>query len=117
GIVLEPYCREHARQPRLQARPLDRREGQPVHTRGARIGASHFIGVTQDVFPINLVVEHVEEEGRLRLRLAIQLSLKGPDLLRCCQAHRQSPSPLRLRQRTRSQGPLLRWHYPTSLLV
>ena len=32
-----------------------------------------------------------EAERRLRLRLAIQLSLKGPDLLGCCQAHRQSP--------------------------
>jgi hypothetical protein len=71
----------------------------------------------QDVVPINLVVEHVEAEGRLRLRLAIQLSLKGPDLIRCCQAHRQSPSPLRLRKRTGSQGPLLRRHYPASLLI
>src|SRR5262249_33704997 len=75
------------------------------------------IGVAQNVFPANLVVEHVEAEGGFRLRLAIQLSLKGPDLLRCCQAHRQSPSPLRLRKRTRSQGPLLRRHYPTSLLI
>jgi hypothetical protein len=29
----------------------------------------------------NLVVEHVEAKGGLRLRLAIQLSLKGPDFL------------------------------------
>ena len=27
----------------------------------------------------------------VRLRLAVQLPLKRPDLLRCCQAHRQSP--------------------------
>jgi hypothetical protein len=32
------------------------------------------------------------------------------------QAHRQSPSPHHLRKRTRSQGPLLRRHYPASTL-
>ena len=69
------------------------------------------------VCAINLVVEQVEAEGRLRLRLAIQLSLKGPDLFRCCEAHRQSPSPPHLRKRTRSQGPLLRRHYPASTLL
>ena len=73
--------------------------------------------MAQDVLAADLVVEHVEAEGRLRLRLAIELSLKGPDLLRCCQAHRQSPSPRHLRKRTRSQGPLLRRHYPASTLV
>src|SRR4029077_15224155 len=56
-------------------------------------------------------------ESGLRLRLAVQLSLQGPDLLRCYQAHRQSPSPHRLRKRTRSQGPLLRRHCPASTLV
>jgi len=33
------------------------------------------------------------------------------------QAHRQSPSPRHLRKRTRSQGPLLRRHYPASTLL
>src|SRR5207248_8629305 len=33
------------------------------------------------------------------------------------EAHRQSPSPLRLRKRTRSQGPLLHQHYPASTLL
>ena len=71
----------------------------------------------QDVLPADLVVEQIEAEGGLRLRLAIELSLKGPDLIRCFQAHRQSPSPLHLRKRTRSQGPLLRRHYPASTLI
>jgi hypothetical protein len=53
----------------------------------------------------------------LFLRLSIQLSLKDPDHSRCCQAHRQSPSPRLLRKRARSQGPLLRRHYPASTLV
>src|ERR1700694_4499550 len=36
---------------------------------------------------------------------------------RCLLAHRQSPSPHQLRKRTRSQGPLLRRHYPASTLI
>src|SRR5262249_24387809 len=56
-------------------------------------------------------------ERRLGLRLTIQLSLKALDRHRCCQAHRQSPSPHHLRKRTRSQGPLLNWHCPASTLV
>src|SRR5262245_63546853 len=80
----------------------------------ARIAAGQPVGVAQDVLPADLVVEHIEAEGGLRLRLAIELPLKAPDLLRCCQAHRQSPSPHHLRKRTRSQGPLLRRRYPAS---
>ena len=49
--------------------------------------------------------------------LRYELPLKAPDLLRCCQAHRQSPSPRHLRKHTRSQGPFLRRHYPTSTVV
>src|SRR5216683_205023 len=103
-------------QPSFQAPLLDLREGHLVHTGGARIGASQPIGVVQDVLATHLVVEHVEAESRLRLRLTIELSLKGPDLTWCCQAHRQSPFPHHLRKRTRSQGPLLRRHYPASTL-
>ena len=47
--------------------------------------------MTQDVNAVDLVVEQVEPEGRLRLRLEIQLLLQRPDVIRCCQAHRQSP--------------------------
>ena len=53
----------------------------------------------------------------LRLRLTIQLSLKALDPSRCCQAHRQSPSPRHLRKHTRSQGPSLCRHYPASSVV
>src|SRR6266700_3472639 len=106
-----------ARQPPLQARRLDLCKGHSVPARRTRICSGQRIGVTQDVLAVNLVVEQVEAEGRLRLRLTIQLSLKGPDRCRCCQAHRQSPSPHHLRKRTRSQGPLLRRHYPASMLI
>src|SRR5215467_521522 len=104
-------------QPPLQARRFDRRKGPVVRARRTRICSGKRIGVTQDVLAVDLVVEQVEAEGRLRLRLAIQLSLKGPDLFRCCQAHRQSPSPLHLRKHTRSQGPSLHRHYPASTVL
>src|SRR6266516_649477 len=106
-----------ARQPPLQARRLDLCKGHSVPARRTRICSGQRIGVTQDVLAINLVVEQIEAEGRLNLRLTIQLSLKGPDRCRCCQAHRQSLSPSHLRKRTRSQGPLLRRHYPASTLI
>src|SRR5262249_55192781 len=54
---------------------------------------------------------------RILPRLAIQLSLKGPDLLMCFQAHRQPPSPHHLRKHTRSQGPALHQHYPASTVL
>ncbi len=55
--------------------------------------------------------------SRLRLRLAIEFSLKVPDSIRRCQAHRQSPSPCLGRKHTRSQGPSLRRNYPASTVV
>src|SRR6202163_1015475 len=78
-----------ARQPPLQARRLDPRKGHSVPARRTRICSGQRIGVSQDVLAVNLVVEQVEAEGRLRLRLTVQLSLKGPDRCRCCQAHSQ----------------------------
>src|SRR6185369_9858377 len=73
--------------------------------------------MAKNVLATDLVVEHVEAESRLRLRLAIELSLKGPDLFGCFKAHRQSPSPHHRRKHTRSQGPFLRRHYPASTVV
>ncbi len=90
-VCLRDQFLTQARQPALQARRFDRRECHSIHTRRTRIGAGQRIGMAQNVFTINLVVEQIEAEGRLRLRLAIQLSLKAPDRIRCCQAHRQSP--------------------------
>ena len=75
------------------------------------------IGVTKYVLAANLVVEQIEAEGGLRLRLAIKLSLKVPDLFGRFEAHRQSPPPRHRRKRTRSQGPFLRRNYPTSTVL
>ncbi len=85
-----------------------------VHARRTRIGAGQRIGMAQHVLTADLVVEHIEAESGLRLRLTIQLPLQVPDLFGCCQAHRQSPSPHHLRKHTRSQGPSLHRHYPVS---
>src|SRR5262245_45664222 len=44
-------------------------------------------------------------------------AMRDPDLLRCCQAHRQSPDPLRLRKRSKSRGPSLHRSYPASSVL
>src|SRR5439155_17131256 len=116
-VCLRDQFLAQARQPCLHARRLDLREGHPIHPRRTRIVASKRIGMAQDILSANLVVEHIEAESGLRLRLAIELPLKAPDLFRRYKAHHQSPSPHHLRKRTRSQGPLLRRHYPASTLV
>src|SRR5215510_7647722 len=115
-IRLRDQFLAQACQPPFQAPLLDLHESYSVNARSTRIGAGRPVGVVQNVLATDLVVEHVEAESRLRLRLAIQLPLKVPDLIWCYRAHRQSPSPRYLRKRTRSQGPLLRRHYPASTL-
>ena len=47
--------------------------------------------MAQNVLAADLVVEDVEAEGGLRLRLAIELSLKTPDLVGRFKTYRQSP--------------------------
>ena len=90
----------------LQSSPHQRRA--PPHSRGPahRRGA----GCLPD--------KSCRRAGRsgtgLRLRLTIELPLKGPDLFRSFKAHHQSPCPHHLRKRTRSQGPSLRRYYPAS---
>src|SRR4029079_2351397 len=95
----------------------NRREGLSVHSRCSRIGAGQRIGVVQNVLSMDLVVEQIEAEGGLCLRLAIQLPLKAPDLFRRFKAHCQSPDPRPLRQHSRSQGPSLRRGYPVSSVL
>src|SRR5215208_264634 len=80
------------RQPLLRPRRLDLLERHPVHAARAAVGPAQRVGVGEDVRPVDLVVELVEAEGRLLLGLEVQLALQSPDLVRSCQAHRQSPS-------------------------
>src|SRR5215472_2038361 len=80
-----------ARKPCFQPCRLDRLEPHLINTRRAAVGTDERISVLQNVGAIDLVVEQIETELRLRLRLDIQLPLKAPDAFRCCQVHRQSP--------------------------
>ena len=117
SVCLRDQFRAQARQPCFQALLLDASKRHPIHTRCTRIDADEPIGVDKDVLATDLVVEQIEAEGGLRLRFAVELSLKAPDLIRRCQAHHQSPSPHHLQKRTRSRGPLLHRHYPVSTLL
>src|SRR5258707_8655563 len=117
SVCLRDQFLAQARQPCFQALFLDLSKRRPIHTRCTRINAGEPIGVGLDVLATDLVVEQIEAEGGLRLRFAVELSLKVPDLIRRCQAHHQSPRPRHLQKRTRSRGPLLRRHYPASTLL
>ena len=54
---------------------LDGREGDAVDAGAPFFGADKGIGVTEDVSPIDLVVQGVEAAGRYLLGLAIELPL------------------------------------------
>ncbi len=67
--------------PLLDARRIDLSAGHPVHSRRTRVRAGQCISMVQHVFATNLVVEQIEAESGLRL--AMEHSLKGPDIFRC----------------------------------
>ncbi len=113
-IGLRSEVLTQARQPCVPPRRLDLRERHPVHAWRARVRAGKPIGVVQNVGATDLVVEQIEAEFRFRLRLTIQLSLKGPDLIGCFKAHGQSPHPPHRQKHTKSQGPSLHRNYPAS---
>src|SRR5687768_873681 len=126
AVRLQGELLAQARQPCVQAHCFDLCERDPVHAGCTRVGAGKPVGVVKDVRAADLVIEQVEAECRLRLRLTIQPPLKGPDLIGCFEAHgqsppplrlRQSPPPLRLRKHTRSQEPSLRRSYPGSAVL
>ena len=99
SVCLRDQFRAQARQPCFPG-PAPRCEQMSslFHTRRTRVNAGEPIGVEQDVLATDLVVVQIEAEGGLRLGFAVELSLKGPDLIRCCQVHHQSPSPHHLRK-------------------
>src|SRR5208337_737357 len=78
-------------QPLPQSSRFDLRKGLPIHARSAPVELHQFVGVVENIFAVDFVVEQVEAVVRFLLRLAIQLPLKRPDLIWCFQAHRQSP--------------------------
>src|SRR3954447_21322945 len=107
-VRLRDEVSAQACQPLLRPVRLDPLERDPVRPRRAPVGAGERVGVTQDVCAMDLVVEQVEAEGRLRLRLEIQLSLEGPDPFGCLQARHQiisSSPPSKARQKSGSFPP------------
>jgi hypothetical protein len=77
-------------QPCFQTRRINLLESHSIHPWRSGVSPNQRVGVAQNVLAANLVVEHVEAEVGLRLRLAIELSLKAPDFIGRFKAHRQS---------------------------
>src|SRR6266568_2852814 len=78
-------------QPLFPPTRFDGLEALSIHPWRAIIGFCQCVCMQQNVLAVHLVVELVEAESRLVLRLSIQLDLQVPDFIRRCQAHRQSP--------------------------
>jgi hypothetical protein len=102
SIRLRPQVLAEPLKPVLEPLRLDPFERHAVRARRSAIGARQVVGRAQDVRPPDLVVEQVEPEARLSLRLFVEFSLQSPDLVGRCEAHRQSPSP-RLLRKTRPE--------------
>ena len=77
--VVSAFALERVRQPRHEGGcplfGLDVLEGDAVNAGAAFVGADKVIGVTEDVGPVNLVVQGVEAAGGFLLGLAVQLPL------------------------------------------
>jgi hypothetical protein len=63
---------------------LDVPKAHAVDTGAPLVGTNKIIGMTEDVRPIDLVIQGMEATGRLLLGLAVQLPLQCPDALRGC---------------------------------
>lgn len=61
---------------------LDGFEGDAIDPGAAFVGPDQILGMTEDVCPIDLVVEGVEAVGRLLLGLTVELPLERPDVFR-----------------------------------
>ena len=104
-------------QPVLQARRFDLIERDPVHAWRAFVGARQVVRVVQDVRSPDLVIQDVEPETRLGLRLDIKFPLQSPDRSLVFPGSSPITSPHSLRKRTRSQGPSLHRSYPASTVL
>ena len=96
------FCQ--TRQPALNPCRLDHRKGNAIHARSAAIGFRLAPSVEEYIGAINLVVQEIKAEVRFRLRFDVELPLKSPDVIGCCQAHRQSPPPRLHRTACRKSG-------------
>ena len=97
GIRLRPArCRRHFVETILQCLRqfrhkggcpffrLDGPEGHAVYPGAPFVGPDKFIGMTEDVRPVDLVLQGMEAAGWFLLGLAVELPLKCPDAIRGC---------------------------------
>ena len=82
-----PQFLPQTREPLLAPCRFDVRELHPVHPRRAAVAAGKPIRVVQYVLPVHFVVEQVEAERWLCLRLHVKPRPQVPDLFRGCQTH------------------------------
>lgn len=101
------------RSPRRLARP----GGLAVHAGCAPVRTGQRVGMVDDVLPVDLAIEHLEAERRLRLRLAVEPPLQHLEWFACLPILHQSPPYRLLRKRTRSRAPSLHRHYPASTVL
>ena len=91
-VGVGPEFLGQTREERIDPARLYGGQGGAVRTGGTPIGPHHGPGVTQEVRPVDLVVEEVEPKGGLLLGLAIQLPLEVPDMLWRFEPHGNPPA-------------------------
>lgn len=91
-VGVRPEFLGETREERSDAARLYSGNGGPVNTGGTPIASHHGPGLTQDVRPVDLVVEEVEPKGRFLLGLAVQLPLEIPHAIWRFQPHGNPPA-------------------------
>ena len=81
-VSLLPERKRQFAKPPLHPIRLDIREVLTVHARCALVGAALSIGMGQDVFPADLVVQRVEAVAGFCLRFRVQRRLQFLNTLR-----------------------------------
>ena len=82
-----------------------------------RFAATPGPGMRQDIRSINLVVQRVEANARLRLRFRVQRHLQLLDTFRQFGQVAQSPRPRHLLRSSRTEAPSLHRRYPASSVL
>jgi hypothetical protein len=91
SVGVRPEFLGQTREERTDPVRLDGGDGDAIHSGGAPVRAHQGPGVTQEVRPVDLVVEEVKPEGGLRLGLAVELPLEGAHCLWRFKPHSNPP--------------------------
>ena len=81
-VALLPERKRQFAKPPLHPVRLNVREVLTIHTRCALVGAALSIGMGQDIFPADLVVQGVEAVASFCLRFRVQRRLQFLNTLR-----------------------------------